>query len=237
MDLHHSATDIQKIVAKVCARGLSIGADGLIMLEPCDTADFQWRFFNSDGGDDATMCGNGARCAARFAYLKGYAGVTMSFLTGAGIIRAEIKEAPNVKVQLTQYKDMEIEHAGGFVDTGVPHVVIFEDEIENVDMNNVGKRLRHERNANINFVKVLGTHSLRVRTYERGVESETLACGTGSVASTLIAIEKGFASSPVNIKTSGGIDLTVYKEGNDTYLEGEARLVTEGVILPEGVNY
>jgi diaminopimelate epimerase len=198
------------------------------------------------------MCGNGARCAARFAYINGYAKKNMSFVTSAGVIKAEIKEDPNVKVQLTPYKDLQLDKKGleshgfllyNFADTGVPHVVIFADNIEEIDVNDIGRTLRHHpqfkstNGANINFVKVTDKNTLRVRTYERGVERETLACGTGATASALVAIEKKLVQSPVKIITSGGTALTIYKENNELYLEGEARILTEGIILPEGVNY
>jgi diaminopimelate epimerase len=250
MNRQYVAEKMQTSVPKICTRGMSVGADGLILVEPSEVADFSWRFFNSDGSD-AGMCGNGARCAARFAYKKGYAKKKMSFLTSAGIIKAEIRNEPYVKTQLTPYTDLELDKKGlaaegvllyHFVNTGVPHAVIFADDIEKLNLNHLGRKLRyhpefHTEGANINFVKVADTNVLRVRTYERGVEQETLACGTGATACALVAIEKKLVQSPVNITTSGGTDLIVYKKNDVLYLEGEARMLTEGIILPEAIEY
>lgn len=250
MNRNYNVGEIIPYIAKICTHRLSVGADGFIMIEPDEKADFMWHFYNSDGSP-AEMCGNGARCAARFAYLNGYTERNMSFLTTAGLIHAEIKEGVNVKVQLTQPSGMIINKeaplygiytAYSYIVAGNPHVVIFDDNIENADVKTAGSQIRNHREfapngANVNFVHVTGKDTLRVRTYERGVEDETLACGTGSAASALIAIETGLVSSPVTIKTSGNIDMKVYKEDELVYLEGEARVVATGTIAREAMEY
>ncbi len=253
VDNMNRAYDIKEIlpyIPKICAHRLSVGADGFIMIEAAEGADFMWHFHNSDGSV-SEMCGNGARCAARFAYLNGHAGKEMSFMTVAGLIRAEIKEGVNVKVQLTPPFGMAIDKEAplssvyttySYLVAGNPHVVIFTDDVENEDVKTLGAQIRYHQEfapdgANVNFVQVTGRDTLRVRTYERGVEDETLACGTGSTACALIAIEKGLVRSPVTIKTSGGIDLRIHKDKKDVYLEGEARIVSTGVITREAMEY
>jgi len=243
--------DRQKLVTAACARNVSVGADGMMLIENSSNgADFKWRFYNSDGSE-AEMCGNGARCAGRFAYLNGIAGRNMRFETLAGVIEAEIKDGVNVKVQLTEPVDKETEYSldlGGEsitvsnIDTGVPHVVWFNDDIESADIMKYGKAVRyHSRYApkgtNFNICSVLPDGILRVRTYERGVEGETMACGTGTVACAIIACEKGLMKSPVTAKTSSGLLLKVYLEDGKVYLEGEARVVYKGELTEEAYNY
>lgn len=250
MDKHYKIADILPHIPAMCARGISIGADGFIMIEPAEGADFMWHFYNSDGSL-AEMCGNGSRCAVRFAYLKGYVGKTCKFKTVAGIITGEIKEGVNVKVQLTPYHSMVTDKEASltkkhkvysFVNTGVPHVVIFDDDIEKANITEEGRTIRYHdefapSGANVNFIALVSPDTLRVRTYERGVEGETLACGTGCTASALVAIEKGIAKSPVKLITTGKKNLTVYKENGRVFLEGEARLLSEGTILKEAIEY
>ena len=242
--------DIVAFVKSVCERKVSVGADGLIVIESSDKVDFRWRFFNADGSE-VEMCGNGGRCAARFALLKGIAGEKMSFETGAGIIDAEIR-GDVVKIRLTDphtlVMDDRIEVGGqtllvNSVNTGVPHVVHFSDNLEGFDVFNTGRAIRrHEHyqpaGTNANFAAVVDDHTLRVRTYERGVEDETLACGTGSVASALIAARKGFVESPVDVRVQSGETLRIHfdqTEGGFTkvYLEGKTKVVYQGKLWDE----
>lgn len=213
----------QAILARqVCRRMFSVGADGLIFIENSEVADFRWQFYNADGSV-AEMCGNGSRCAARFAYRHGIAGKAMRFETIAGCIEAEITdEDENVRIQLTPPHDfrfnMQIDldgesHEMSFVNTGVPHAVIFVDTSD-VPVKKWGRKIRFdeqfEAGTNANFVRLLGGNSILSRTYERGVEEETRACGTGAVASAIMAsIHKGL-SSPVEVQTSGGDRLTIF---------------------------
>jgi len=242
--------DIEKFVVRTCARNVSVGADGVMIIEAADgDADFKWRFFNSDGSV-AEMCGNGARCAGRFAFLENIADREMTFETLAGVIEASIKEGVNVKVQLTEpfdkRSDYQIKLESGditvsSINTGVPHVCYFVDDADSVDMVAIGREIRyHDEYApagtNVNVCSMAGD-MLRVRTYERGVEGETMACGTGSVACAIFAIDKGFVKSPVTVKSSSGLLLKVYIEDGKVYLEGEARVVYKGELTEEAVNY
>lgn len=230
---------------RLCRRGFSVGADGLILIERSPEADFAWRFYNADGSE-AAMCGNGGRCAARFAHLKGIAPARMRFATGAGIIRAEVR-GDRVKLQLplpSGYRDrVPVVVAGrdvepGFIVVGVPHAVLEAAALDEVPVAEWGRALRHDAafgpaGTNVNFFRVEGAHRLRVRTYERGVEGETRACGTGSVATTLVAAAAGLVTSPVKVVTSGGEELTVHFRRRDgelkeVFLEGRADVVYEG---------
>jgi diaminopimelate epimerase len=239
--------DITSFVRKVCRPHFSVGADGLILIEGSNEADFRWHFFNLDG-NEVGMCGNGSRCAAMFAFMKGIAGRNLSFETLAGIIRAEIKDDV-VKVQLTKpfgyIPEVEIPIGGvsrraSFINTGVPHVVYLVDDIEAVDIIGDGSATRYHdmfkpEGTNANFAKVADRGHILIRTYERGVEGETLACGTGATAAALVAGAKGLASSPVTLTTRGGNRLKVYFDWDgsgfdDVFLEGDAVLVYQGEI-------
>lgn len=239
---------------QVCRRMFSAGADGLILIENSDVVDFCWRFYNADGSV-AEMCGNGARCAVRFAYRHGIAGRSMRFETVAGIIEGEIMDAEdNVRVLMTPPFDYRfdqrihldgVEHEVSFVNTGVPHAVIFV-ESEDVPVKIWGRKVRfHElfqpAGANANFVRLLGGNSILTRTYERGVEDETRACGTGAVASAIMAsIHKGLVS-PIEVRTSGGDVLTIHfdlekgPEAQKVFLQGPARRIYSGNLTAESL--
>lgn len=242
--------DVVGFVKAVCARKVSVGADGLIIIENSPRADFRWRFFNADGSE-VDMCGNGGRCVARFAFIKGIAGEKMSFETGAGLIDAEVR-ADVVKLRLTDPRDLKPEQqitvegrplTVGSINTGVPHVVHYVEDIEHYDVFHTGRAIRHHEayrpaGTNANFVQVDDRHAITVRTYERGVEDETLACGTGSVASVLMSAAKGLVDSPVAVKVKSGETLTIHftKTGQgfgDVYLEGRVRVVYEGRLWGE----
>ena len=208
--------DVVAFVKSVCERKVSVGADGLILIERSDRVDFRWRFFNADGSE-VEMCGNGGRCAARFAFLRGSPGRRCPSRPCAGIIDAEVR-GDVVKLRLTDPRDLviddqiRIENQTLFVhsiNTGVPHVVHFVRDPDDFDVFNTGRAIRYHEHyqpagTNANFVAVIDGHTLRVRTYERGVEDETLACGTGSVASALIAARKGLVESPVDVRVQSG---------------------------------
>lgn len=242
--------DMVELTKKLCRRGVSVGADGLILLENSDEADFRWRFFNADGSE-AQMCGNGGRCAARFAYLKGIAGPVMSFVTGAGIIDAVV-EGERVRIRLTDPKDAKPplkvnllgqEYLLYSINTGVPHVVCYQDNLEETEVFRLGREIRYHEawqpaGTNVNFVRLQGSHALEVRTYERGVEDETLACGTGAVASALVSAHLGLLAAPVSVKVRSGETLKIYFEHTEdgfrnVYLEGGASVVYEGRLWEE----
>ncbi|MCX5820667.1 MAG: diaminopimelate epimerase [Deltaproteobacteria bacterium] len=242
--------DIVAFVKSVCERKVSVGADGLIVIESSDKVDFRWRYFNADGSE-VEMCGNGGRCAARFALLRGIAGEKMSFETVAGIIDAEVR-GDIVKLRLPDPRNLvtedriRIENKDLFVssiNTGVPHVVYFVRDPDQFDVFNTGRAIRYHEHyqpagTNANFAAVVDGHTLRVRTYERGVEDETLACGTGSVASALIAARKGLVESPVDVRVQSGELLRIHFEQTEggftkVYLEGKAKVVYQGELWDE----
>jgi diaminopimelate epimerase len=240
-------TNLRKLAVTACHRRYSVGADGLIVIVPSMRADFKWRFFNADGSE-AEMCGNGSRCAARFALIKKIAKRDMLFETRAGIIHAVVNPK-TVKVRLTGASGLRMNIAvpldsgvrmGHFINTGVPHLVYLSKDLSREDVERIGGETRRHAlfkpaGTNVNFVHIEGAHRLRIRTYERGVESETLACGTGSVAAVLVAGALGAASSPVDVVTWGREKLTVSfersREGFDAiHLEGEAKVICEGFL-------
>jgi diaminopimelate epimerase len=224
-------TDLSKLALRLCHRRFGIGADGIILIEPAVDADFTMRIFNSDGSE-AEMCGNGSRCAARFAADKGVGGEIMKFRTLAGMIEAKLNES-GAAIKLTEPAGMRkdipvnvkgIEYIMQFINTGVPHAVLFTDDVESILVNMFGRAIRYHEvfkpaGTNVNFVQVMDKGTIRVRTYERGVEDETLACGTGATASALISASmKGVSDRPVKVIVPGGelmIDFT-FKDGSFT---------------------
>jgi diaminopimelate epimerase len=238
--------DIKDFTVKVCRRNHSVGADGLILIENGKNVDFSWRFFNADGSE-AEMCGNGGRCAARYAAVKGIARNRMVFRTLAGLIKAEVSGA-NVKLQLTSPTDLKLDYAIQLdnneifinsVNTGVPHAVLIVDDVNRVNVEDLGRMIRHhkafgEKGSNVNFVQIIDKKNATIRTYERGVEGETLACGTGAVAAGLILKTKGLAKSPVNIKTRGGETLKVFAD-DEVHLEGSTRIICVATLHEEAL--
>lgn len=242
---------IGDLVKSVCTRALSVGADGAILLEKSAVADVRVRFFNPDGRP--TFCGNGARCAARLAYLKGIAPARMTLQSDLMTHRAEVSGTfVSLEMRDPRGFDDTIEVAlegervrGVFVDTGVPHLVVFRQFAPAQPIEPLGRALRaHARfgpsGVNVNFVQPLPDGSLAIRTFERGVEAETLACGTGCVAAALAAGAAGKAAPPVNLVTRSRESIRVRYEGNPraargVRLEGEARLVYVGQLTEEAI--
>jgi diaminopimelate epimerase len=235
---------------RVCQRQVGIGADGLILLENSEKADFRWRFYNADGSEPE-MCGNGGRCAARFAVMQGIAPETLAFETLAGLIQAEVK-GRRVKLALAGVGDMNLNQAipldeanvqAHFVRVGVPHLVVPVDDLEAAPVTEWGRLLRFHQmfqpaGTNVNFVRFTGPQDLAIRTYERGVEDETLACGTGSVAAALVGACLGKLDSPVAVHTRGGEILNVYFKPQagvcgEVFLEGDALVVYQGELWIE----
>ena len=247
------STDTE-FVQKLCQRRMSVGADGVLLVEQADDVDFRMRYFNADGGEVET-CGNGARCISKFAYLNGIVSERMRFLTNAGIYESEIV-GENVKVRMSDPTDIRLNvplqlddgmHAVGFANSGVPHVVFFVEDLERADVFNLGRQTRYHDNfkpdgTNANFIRVEPPGLIDIRTYERGVEDETLACGTGSIASAIIAATLGKVVSPVSVKTASGIVLKIHFEVEDeevrnVYLEGDARVIYVGELTADAWNY
>jgi diaminopimelate epimerase len=255
-----SAEVMPLLAEAVCCRRRSVGADGLIILSPsdrvderCGPVDFKWDFYNADGSS-AEMCGNGGRCAARFAFDNGLAGKEMVFDTLAGPIRAWIMDQ-EVKLEMIQpfgaYRDVTValedrEFTLDGVNTGVPHAVLPVEDIESTDVTLWGRAIRYHEHfspqgTNANFAQAK-EGVLLVRTYERGVEDETLACGTGVTASALVAGWRGWLKSPVRVRVRSGEWLTVYftlEDENITnvFLQGAASYVFTGLLNQEAFDW
>lgn len=235
----------------VCRQGFGVGADGLIFLEqsPDSGVDYRWHFYNADGSR-AEMCGNGSRCAARLAYELGLAGAEHVFGTDAGPIKAVVDPSSRlVKVQLTEPRDLvldlELEVEGRpwtmhFVNTGVPHAVVVCTDVAAVDVAHVGRAVRvHPHFApagtNVNFIQVVDRGHLRLRTFERGVEAETFACGTGAAASVVTAHALDLCGPEVEVTTTGSEVLQITIERDTVFLRGEATLAFEGRMYPDSL--
>ena len=236
-------------IVHLCDRHRGVGADGLILLVPCASrkADWAWQFYNNDGST-GEMCGNGARCFARFVQKRTGLSHDFTFETEAGILMARF-HGHRITVSLTKPENLRLNDqvllSGGpqaihSLNTGVPHAVIFVPDADKAMVQQLGPEIRRHpdfgaKGTNVNFVQVLGPNHVRVRTFERGVEGETLACGTGVTASALIASRVHKFGSPVRVQVQGGDQLEVsFKENNgdfsDVQLSGPAEFVFEGRI-------
>jgi diaminopimelate epimerase len=235
-------------IARLCDRHRGVGADGVLVLErPTNGADFRMRYYNADGGE-AEMCGNGARCFARYADRTAGPLKNVSFETPAGVIGAELK-GQLVTLQMSRPDDLRLrlevpvdgeKIQAHYVDSGVPHVVVPVARIEEVDVRSLGATLRHHpmfapRGANANFSEQCGPRKIAIRTYERGVEDETLACGTGVVASAIIFAASENVDGPIDVLVRGGDTLQVdFTRDGDSFskvmLTGPADFVFDGTI-------
>ncbi|MBO8181700.1 MAG: diaminopimelate epimerase [Archaeoglobus sp.] len=238
-----------ELVRLVCDRRFGIGADGVLFVQPSAVANARFRYFNSDGSE-AEMCGNGIRCFSRYIVEEGYANpgnIRVETLVGILDLRVEAGKEYKVKVNMgtvkTSPKEIpakkelwgeEMEVKGKklkvyAVNSGVPHVVIFldENELGSLDIIPISREIRYNdlfpEGTNVNFVSV-SRGEIKIRTYERGVEDETLSCGTGSVASAYVALKKGLVSEPVRVHTRGGDLIIEFKNGNALMTGGAARV-------------
>ncbi len=211
--------DRSKLAKRLCHRQNGVGADGLVVVIPHQEYDFEWDFYNADGSR-ATMCGNASRAVAHFAMEKGISEDGESeFLTGAGVIRASVN-GNYVTTDMTKpiRLSSELEEEGErwwMIDTGVPHLIAIRDNIDEFDLKQA-KRLRDKFNANVNICKVDDDKTMHVRTFERGVEDETLACGTGMVACFIRANDEDLVNDDVKVFPKSGDELYVSFE-EDTY--------------------
>lgn len=243
-------SDFAEFTRHVCRRGTGLGADGVLVIRPSDVADFHWHYINADG-TDGDMCGNGAMVGARFAVEQGIAGEKSEFETAAGTIRAEVNGADvtlemvdaqllGEGLQFDELKGVTFDH----LMIGVPHVVGIVDDAEAIDnLDGIGRAIRQDpqlqpAGANVNLIHYMHDNTIRMRTYERGVEAETLACGTGAVCSAIVANRRGLVTQPVTVRVSSGMNLTVtWREDGDTMtdirLSGTTRIVARGEITPE----
>lgn len=260
-------TDPNDLARRICTRALSVGADGLILIESSARATFRMRYFNSDGSFGA-FCGNGTRCAARFAFLNVIAGRKMTIETDAGIVSAEILDGGQVTLALPPPSSFRPQRPltvgnqtlhGSSILVGVPHYVLFLRDDASASLSTslwsqniapLGSAIRQhpdlrpDGGANVNFVTVRDSHSIEVRTYERGVEAETLSCGSGVVASAVTSALFRKVQSPVSVLTRSGVSYEVAFEIRDgraedvrhveeVRLKGDARLIYRATITPE----
>ena len=228
------------LARRICNRKFGVGANGLLLLEKSKIADIKMRIFNPDGSE-AQMCGNGARCSVLYIGRR-----NAKLETKAGIIQSQLK-GDSVKIRLTNPLNIKLDFPvkvnkrklkANFIDIGVPHAVIFVDGLDEIHVSDIGRAIRNHkkfspRGANVDFVEVLGKDLIGIRTYERGVEDETLACGTGSVASSLIFALKTDTGNKINVHTKSQEILKVYfdridNKFTDVWLEGKAKIVYKG---------
>lgn len=231
-------------ISKMCARQTGIGADGIIMPERKKGYDFYMRFYNSDGSE-AEMCGNASRCISRFVYLRSYAGKKIKFLAKDGPHTAQIMQGTNVKIEMTDPTPVQDgikvtavgkQFVGGYVNTGVPHFVIEMKKLSAADIVTPGREIRFSKKfapkgTNVMFIEKV-KDGYAIRSYERGVEGETLACGTGATAAAIVLASRRKTKSPSVFYAPGGT-LKIYFENQGgsfrkVYLEGPADIVFEG---------
>ncbi|MFC2165571.1 diaminopimelate epimerase [Acidobacteriota bacterium] len=231
---------------QICERRQAIGADGIILLEKSSVADFRYRHFNSDGSL-AEMCGNGARAVCYYAVSRKLVqphhrfeiqGVVHEALVSEDKVKLSMPSPSGLETSLGIVTEDNLEE-GGFIVLGVPHLVIFANNVTDVDVVNLGKKYwahpRFKNRTNVNFVQILDSNTIRVRTFERGVEDETLSCGTGSVSSAILShLIKG-TEPPFTVQTEGGVLHVNWDDFRQTiYLSGAAKIVYEGELIPPG---
>ena len=245
-DLRHALD--KAAIARICDRHRGVGGDGLIAVEPAQAgADFKMRYYNADGGE-ADMCGNGARCFARFASQLTGKTDAIAFETLAGVVTATFlgelvrlgMSTPHSHAPATELLVADEKLKVHFLNTGVPHAIVFVDDLANTDILRLGRALRHHehfapKGTNANFIGELPGGAIAIRTYERGVEDETLACGTGVTAAALIFARLTGARSPVDVQVRGGDTLQVGFENNgdgwkNVTLTGPADFVFDGTL-------
>jgi diaminopimelate epimerase len=235
-----TAGNLPELARNICRRRISVGADGLLHVEPHAGYDFRLRYFNADGSE--TECANGARAAAYYACNSGLAKGQMKFLFGSHVYEAEVNRqyvrlllgktgSPDLSPGILE--DSEFEE-GGCVNTGVPHYILYAEDVEKIDLNDRGAYYRYHNRfkpegSNINFVQIIADNRIAVRTYERGVEAETLSCGTGCVAAAIISVQKKGLHFPVEIMTGGGkLTVSAHSDAQRYFLEGEVTVAYHG---------
>ncbi|UII27828.1 diaminopimelate epimerase [Fulvivirga maritima] len=221
----------------LCDRKFGIGSDGLILIQNHEEYDFEMVFYNPDSSQ--SLCGNGSRCAVNFAKFLGIIDSTTNFLAFDGAHFAEILDNGEVRLKMSDVQNVRLMADGIFVDTGSPHLIKYVINIDNYRVYDEGKAIRNgglfkSAGVNVNFVEITGADEIFVRTYERGVENETLSCGTGVTAAALASSTKEL-NSPIKVNTKGG-NLSVEFNKNedmsfsDVYLLGPAKEVFKGSI-------
>ena len=239
------------LARRLCKRRYSIGADALILIENSTSASFRVRFYNPDGNEFNT-CGNGGRAAARFAALTSVAPADMLIQTNAGIIDAHLvdhgirlKMVAPTKVQLNFSVELDgVKYHGHIVHVGDPHFVVYSRNIRKIEFVALARRIRHlealgPEGANVHFIEPVSRQRMKIRSFERGVEDETLACGSGCVSSAVSTFQNKDSDPPITFEPQSGIPLIVdFQPGNnfqDIYLQGDARIVYRGEITQEAL--
>lgn len=229
---------------RICQRRLSVGADGILLLNNSAQYHFSMVYYNSDG-HIGEMCGNGARAASWYAYQKGIAPKKVTFDVLGVLYHAEIIDT-GVRLQMPPPVEINLHpgaveesyfEEGGYLNVGVPHYVLFTENIDEIDVYTIGQKYRHHSKfqpwgANTNFVQIVGQNELKIRTYERGVEQETLACGTGTISSAIVANKQKGIQPPIKVTAPGGTLFVDFDPDlNHITLTGEVNIIYEGELL------
>lgn len=224
-------------IKNICDRRFGVGADGIMLLEKHASLDFNLLYYNADGS--ASLCGNGSRAAVKMASAIGMVNGKAKFNAYDGLHEADLLSNGNVKLKMNDVREVKKLGNDFFINTGSPHFIQFVSDVKNVPVFDEGKKIRYSENfkpagTNVNFVELLGNNSIFVRTYERGVENETLSCGTGVTAAALASSFHKY-SSPVTVKTLGGelsVEFNLRHDGSfaDIFLIGPAKMVFEGTL-------
>ena len=243
------------LAKKICRRRYSVGADGLIFLENSKKASFKAKFYNSDGSE-FNLCGNGGRCAARFAFINVIAARHMTIETNSGVLNAEIIQN-NVKLEIPLPVQIEINKIittdemrkikGHYIKIGDPHLIIFAKNLNEFPIESVAKKIRYslsfgKEGTNVNFIMQIRENRFAIRTYERGLEQETLACGSGCVSAAIVLHNLSYPYAGYVFETHSGFLLGVHLEFvsdkiSKIFLEGDARIIYKGELMPEAWKY
>jgi diaminopimelate epimerase len=239
-NFHQQAPEIsRKQMIHLCHRRFSIGADGIIFLNKVNGYDFGMEYYNADGRE-STMCGNGGRCLVKFAHLTGIHKTEYNFMAIDGPHQAEIEMSGDVRLKMKEVNKIEYHHSYAVLNTGSPHFVKFATHVEEIDVLATGSDIRNSsafaaEGINVNFVETIDEDSIFVRTYERGVEDETLSCGTGVTAAALLCAHNENGFNTVNVRTKGGLLRVEFDKYSDQYFNniwlcGPAEMVFKGEV-------
>lgn len=227
-------TPTKQQIKHICSRRLGVGADGFMIVEKNVDTDFMMRYWNADGGE-STMCGNGGRCIAHFAHNLGIGNKSLLFMAIDGEHTAQILNGNIVRLKMCNTKNPEkLADAKYFINTGSPHYVEIVDDVDALNLNEIAKPIREKLNCNVNFIEINEDKTIKIRTFERGVEDETYACGTGATAAAIVAYTANITTNKTTLQAVGGIlfvEFNVDKnEFNNIYLTGPATQVFTGSI-------
>jgi diaminopimelate epimerase len=229
-------SDDLELISKMCDRHFGIGSDGLMLIRNHPDADFEMIFFNPDGSK--SMCGNGSRCAVHFALSIGAAVEAGSFVTTDGLHEYQIIDKGLIRISMSDVGKVDQQAGHAFLNTGSPHLLVDTDRLDQVDVISDGRSLRNHpdfyalNGCNVNFTKKLDDRSLRIRTYERGVEGETLSCGTGVTAAALAHVKEDYGDFSVQVFAEGGeleVSFTKDESGfKNIFLTGPVSFIFKG---------